>query len=65
MKTSKSPYIIQEIILITYSGRKLPLTIVDKRIIDIPIGLTKDKILNAFSSMKDKPIDVKLKVKYI
>ena len=65
MKTSKSPYIIQEIILITYSGRTLPLTIVDKRIIDIPIGLTKDKILNAFSSMKDKPIDVKLKVKYI
>lgn len=30
MKMSKSPYIIQEIILITYSGRKLPLTIIDK-----------------------------------
>lgn len=65
MKMSKSPHIIQEIILITYSGRKLPLTIIDKRIIDTPIRLTKDKILNAFSSMKDKPIDVKLKVKYI
>ena len=65
MKMSKSPNIIQEIILITYSGRKLPLTIIDKRIIDTPIRLTKDKILNAFSSMKDKPIDVKLKVKYI
>jgi len=65
MKTSKSPYIIQEIILITYSGRKLPLTIVDKKIIDIPVRLTKDQILDAFSSMKDKPVDVKLKVKYI
>lgn len=65
MKTSKSPYIIQEIILITYSGRKLPLTIVDKKIIDIPVQLTKDQILDAFSSMKDKPVDVKLKVKYI
>ena len=65
MKMSKYPYVIQEITLITYSGRKLHLTIVEKEIIDIPIRLTKKKILDAFASMKDKPVDVKLKVKYI
>lgn len=65
MKTSKSPYIIEGVTLITYSGKKLPLTIVEKNIIDLPIRLTKNKILDAFASMKDKPVDVKLKVKYI
>lgn len=65
MKMSKYPYVIQEITLITYSGRKLHLTIVENEIIDIPIRLTKNKILDAFASMKDKPVDVKLKVKYI
>ena len=65
MKTSKSPYIIQKITLITYSGKKIPLTILETNIIDIPIRLTKNKILDAFASMKDKAVDVKLEVKYI
>lgn len=30
-----------------------------------PIQLTKERILDAFSMMKDKPVDVELKVKYI
>lgn len=65
MKTSKSAYIIQKITLITYSGKKIPLTILETNIIDIPIRLTKNKILDAFASMKDKAVDVKLEVKYI
>ena len=64
-KMNNPPYIIQEITLVTYSGKQLPLSIIDRKIIDIPIKLAKSKIIDSFSSMRDKPIDVKLKVKYI
>lgn len=64
-KMNNPPCIIQKITLVTYSGKQLPLAIMGKKIIDIPIKLDKSKIIDAFSSMKDKPVDVKLKVSYI
>ena len=51
--------------MITYSGCKLPLAVIENKIIDIPLRILKEKILDAFSSMKDNPVDVKLEIKYV
>ena len=61
----KRPYVIQSITPLTYNGSKIPVSVVEERIIDIPIRITKEKVLDAFSSMKDNPVDVILKVKYV
>ena len=61
----KRPYVIQSITLLTYNGSKIPVSVVEERIIDIPIRIIKEKVLDAFSSMKDNPVDVILKVKYV
>jgi hypothetical protein len=50
---------------LTYNGSKIPVSVVEERIIDIPIRIIKEKVLDAFSSMKDNPVDVILKVKYV
>lgn len=59
----KRPYVIQSITLLTYNGSKIPVSVVEERIIDIPIRITKEKALDAFSSMKDNPVDVILESK--
>lgn len=61
----KRPYVIQSITLLTYNSSKIPVSVVEERIIDIPIRIIKEKVLDAFSSMEDNPVDVILKVKYV
>lgn len=61
----KRPYVIQSITQLTYNGSKIPVSVVEERIIDIPIRIIKEKVLDAFSSMEDNPVDVILKVKYV
>lgn len=59
------PYVITSAVLVTYDGKKIPLERIRSEIITRPIKLTKERILDAFSMMKDKPVDVELKIKYI
>jgi hypothetical protein len=59
------PYIITSMSLITYSGRKIPLEIVESHILTKPLEVIKDKLLDTFSTMKDKPVNVELKIKYV
>lgn len=61
----RHPYIIKALTLTTYSGRQLPVEVVEKKILYIPLTRVKEKVLNAFSSMKDKPVDVRFEVKYV
>lgn len=51
--------------LITYSGRKISLEIIESHILTKPLETIKDKLLDAFSTMKDKPVSVELKIKYV
>lgn len=59
------PYIITSIALITYSGKKIPLEVIDSQILKKPLKIVKEMFLDAFSTMTDKPVNVELKVKYI
>ena len=59
------PYVIASAVLITYDGKKIPLEHIESEIITRPVKSTKERILDAFSTMKDKPVDVKLKIKYV
>lgn len=59
------PYIITSMSLITYSGRKISLEIIESHILTKPLETIKDKLLDAFSTMKDKPVSVELKIKYV
>ncbi len=59
------PYVITSAVLITYDGKKIPLERIRSEIITRPIQLTKERILDAFSTMRDKPVDVELKIRYI
>lgn len=61
----RQPYIIERVILITYNGRRLPLEIIDHEIITKPVKMVKEQILDAFSTMVDKPVKVVLHVRYI
>ena len=54
----KRPYVIQSITLLTYNGSKIPVSVVEERIIDIPIRIIKEKVLDAFSSMEDNPVEL-------
>ena len=51
--------------LITHSGKKLPLTVIESHILTKSLETIKDKLLDAFSTMKDKPVNVELKIKYV
>lgn len=64
-KQYKSPYVITSAVLITYDGKKIPLENIESEIMTRPIQLTKERILDAFSTMKDKPVNVELKIKHI
>jgi hypothetical protein len=59
------PYVITSMALITHSGKKLPLTVIESHIPTKPLEVIKDKLLDAFSTMKDKPVNVELKIKYV
>ena len=59
------PYIITSMSLITYSGRKIPLEIVESHILTKPLKAIKEKLLDAFSTMIDKPVNVELKIRHI
>ena len=59
------PYIIISMSLITYSDRGIPLEIVESHILTKPLKTIKEKLLDAFSTMKDKPVNVELKIKHI
>lgn len=59
------PYKIKKIKIITYSGRRFVVEVVEDKILNTPIRIVKEKILDAFSMMKDAPVRVKLSIKYI
>lgn len=59
------PYIIQSATLVTCDGKEMPLEIIDHNIISKPIKVVKEQILDAFSSMVNKPVKVLLEVRYI
>lgn len=59
------PYKITHIILITYSGKRIPLEIVSSEIINKPLKSMKEKILDSFKTMTDTPIDCEIKIKYV
>jgi hypothetical protein len=61
----RQPYVIEKVTLITYNGTRLPLEIIDHEIITKPVKLVKEQILDAFSTMVDKPVKVLLHVRYI
>ena len=61
----RHPYVIERATLITYNGRRLPLEIIDHKIISKPGKMVKEQILDAFSAMVDKPVKVVLHVRYI
>ena len=61
----KRSYIIKKIILITYDDKKIVFDIIDKGIKDRPIKLVKEEILDTFSTMKDKPVKVKIEKEYV
>lgn len=39
--------------------------IIESHILTKSLEITKERILDTFSMMKDKPVDVELKIKYI
>lgn len=45
-------------ILCTQSGKLLPLEVVEDKILTEPIDLVKEKVIEAFDTMLDKPVDV-------
>lgn len=59
------PYVITSMALITHSWKKLPLTVIESHILTKPMEVIKDKLIDAFSTMKDKPVSVELKIKYV
>lgn len=61
----KRPYIITQLSLVTYDGQIIPVEIIGTEILDKPLRSIKEKVINAFSTMRNRPVDVKLKVKYI
>lgn len=57
-------YYIQSITLITSSGRRLPLLVLEPdKIMTTPLCTVKRKLLDAFSTMKDTPVDAEFKTK--
>lgn len=61
----RQPYVIERVTLITYNGTRLPLEIINHEIITKSVKLVKEQILDAFSTMVDKPVKVVLHVRYI
>lgn len=62
-----SAYIVQHLTLITYSGKRIPMEVIEKEIQKIPQRVLKEKILNQFARMKmsDPVVRVELRVRHI
>lgn len=60
-------YIVRNLTLITYSGKRLPMEVIEKEIQKIPLKRLKEKILDQFGrmNMPDPVVRVELKVKYV
>lgn len=65
MKDMRQPYRIKSITLITYDGKKIPVQLAQSEILSKPLKLVKEQILDAFSTIKDKPVKVILKTQQI
>lgn len=61
----KRSYIIKRIVLITYSGKKIPLDNITTEVINRPLKSVKEAILDAFSNMQDPPVNININVKYL
>lgn len=59
------PYIITELRLITYDGKEIPVELIEREILTEQPRLVKERILDAFKTMKDTPVDVKIKIKLV
>lgn len=59
------PYVITAMTLVAYDGAKIPLEVVKREIITRSVKSIKEQILDSFSAMKNRPIDVELKIKYV
>lgn len=58
-------YVIEGMVLTTYGGKRLPLEVLDRSIRKEPVWKLKEAVLDAFSSMKDPPVRVSLKLRYV
>nr|DAZ10011.1 MAG TPA: hypothetical protein [Caudoviricetes sp.] len=59
------PYVITELRLITYDGKEIPVELIEREILTEPPRLVKERILDAFKTMKDTPVEVKMKIKLV
>lgn len=59
------PYIITELRLITYDGKEILVELIEREILTEQPRLVKERILDAFNTMKDTPVDVKMKIKLV
>lgn len=59
------PYIITELRLITYDGEEIPVELIEREILTEPPRFIKERILGAFKTMKDTPVEVKMKIKLV
>lgn len=57
------PYRILGMTLILQSGKRVPVDIVEKKVIRKPLKLVKEQVLDAFSQMKDAPVNVDFRIK--
>lgn len=59
------PYIVKGITLVFYDGEREELAVLESRITDRHPRLLKEEILDRFSCMKNPPVKVELKVKWL
>lgn len=59
------PYVITELRLITYDGKEMLVELIEREILTEPPRLIKERILGAFKTMKDTPVEVKMKIKLV
>lgn len=61
----EKPYIVNSLELITRSWNHITLEILEMKVLRLPVQELKEKILRAFSTMTDTPVDVTIGVRYI
>lgn len=61
----RSPYKLKGITLVFYDGKREDMEVIDSDITDMHPRLLKEKILDGFSMMKNPPVKVELKIKWI
>lgn len=63
MVYNTEPYLIQGMTLVLQSGRRVPMEIVETKVIRKPLKMIKEQVLDTFSKMKDRPVDVDFRIK--